>query len=431
MNKKIIETLESRKNDLMAKVTTSEDFAELKSIYSQIDAINKDLTALRSAQAEYEAIRIKNNPTDEELIEESRRTLDNPNAPIVGRSADYIQGKGFIPAENRGAVMYDSEFEKREQAGKELKENRAVKSPLGPFGELRTVTVGSGSSILVPNHYSTTINPAFNSVSSLVDSVTHLSLDGGESFKQAYVTNIGSGSYTAEGANAAEAETSFDYADINRTKITAYSEVTKELQKLPNTAYADTVFQNIRTSMRQVLSKEIMVGQGGQNQIVGIFSSEAKAIDSSTDLNLSGIDDKTLDEILFNYGGNEDVESPAVLVLNKKDLLAFAKVRTSTKQKFYDITLSGNGNTGNINGVPFIINSACKALSLSGTSAAEYCMAYGNLSNYQLVEFSPMTVEKSDDYKFRQGMTAYRGEAFMGGNVVKKNGFLRVKKAAS
>ncbi len=95
----------------------------------------------------------------------------------------------------------------------------------------------------------------------------------------------------------------------------------------------------------------------------------------------------------------------------------------------YDIQLNGNGGT--ISGVPFIINKACKSLTAANTAAGDYCMAYGNLSNYQLVEFSPMEVKSSGDYKFREGMTAYRGVCFFGGNVVKHNGFLRVKKASS
>ena len=279
--------------------------------------------------------------------------------------------------------------EKREKAGKALKENRSVKSPLSIFGELRAVTVtpaqGQSATIVVPSHYSSTINPDFPVVSSLIDSVSHLSLDGGESFRQAYITGIDAGDYTAEGANAAEAETHFAYVDINRTKITAYAELTEELQKLPAAPYADVVFQNIRTSMRKLLTKEILIGAGGTNQIVGIFDDGAVAIDANTDLSLSQITDTTLDEILFHYGGDEEVEDPAVLILNKMDLLAFSKVRTSTKQKFYDIRLNGNG--GNINGVPFIINSACKQLTAaSGTSVGDYCMAYGSLSSYQLVE---------------------------------------------
>jgi len=116
-----------------------------------------------------------------------------------------------------------------------------------------------------------------------------------------------------------------------------------------------------------------------------------------------------------------------VLILNKLDLLAFSKVRTQTKEKFYDI--KSFGNTGTINGIPFIINSACKALSKDATESGEYCMAYGNLKNYKLVEFSPTEVKRSTDYKFKEGMIANRGLVMLGGNVVHKNGFLRVKKA--
>lgn len=350
------------------------------------------------------------------------------------KALDYIPGKGFIPAEDGRNKSLDSALELREKAGNDLKENRSVKSPLSVFGELRAVTItpaqGQSATIVVPNHYGTEINPTFNVVSSLIDGVAHLSVQGGESFRQAYISSIDAGNYTAEGANAANAETHFNYADINKTKVTAYAELTEELFKLPSAIYADTIFQNIRTSMRKLLSKEIMVGAGGTNQLVGIFDDGATAIDANTDISIADITDTTLDQIIYKYGGDEDVEDNAVLILNKTDLLAFAKVRTSTKQKFYDIQLNGNG--GSINGIPFIINSACKAITAtSGTSTGDYCMAYGSLSGYTLVEFSEMDVKRSDDFKFQQGMTAYRGSCFFGGNVTRKNAFLRIKKAAS
>ena len=301
-----------------------------------------------------------------------------------------------------------------------------------PEEETVTPTTGSATSIVVPSTYNPTINPDFPVVSSLIDAVSHLSLPGGKSFEQPYITDIDTGNYTAEGANAAQAETHFDYAVINQTKVTACAEITEELEKLPAAPYADVVFQNIRTSIRKLLTKEILVGAGGNNQLVGIFSSAATAIDSSTDLAISQITDTTLDEILFRYGGDEEVEDPAVLILNKLDLLAFAKVRTGTKQKFYDIQLHGNGGT--ISGVPFIINSACKPLMSTGNNAAaagDYCMAYGSLSSYQLVEFSNLEVKRSDDIKLPQGMTFFRGVAWYGGNVVRKNGFLRICKQSA
>lgn len=419
-----IKSLEDKRAALLAQSEQSEDINEVKSINKQLSIINESLTALRAAQ---EAV------TDTQEADERTAAVNDRNVGVAGRSADFVQGKGFIPADERADKSLYTALELRQKAGDDLKANRSVKSPLSIFGELRAVTVtpasGQSATIVVPNTFSTTINPDFPVVSSLVDSVAHLSLEGGESFRQAYITGIDAGDYTAEGANAAEAETHFAYVDINRTKITAYAELTEELQKLPAAPYADVVFQNIRTSMRKLLAKEILIGAGGTNQIVGIFDDGATPIDANTDLAISQITDTTLDEILFHYGGDEEVEDPAVLILNKMDLLAFSKVRTSTKQKFYDIQLNGNGGT--ISGVPFIINSACKSLMATDTAAGDYCMAYGNLSNYQLVEFSPMKVKRSDDFKFRQGMTAFRGVAFFGGNVIRKNGFLRIKKASA
>ena len=167
-----------------------------------------------------------------------------------------------------------------------------MKSPLSTFGELRTVTVtpasGESATIVVPSNFSANINPDFPSVSSLVDAVSH--------FRQPYLTGFDIGGYTGEGENAHDAETHFAYVDIDKTKITAYAELTEELEKLPAAPYADMVFQNIRNSMRKLLTKEILVGSGSANQLVGIFSSAAAAIDPATDYAISQITDTTLDE---------------------------------------------------------------------------------------------------------------------------------------
>jgi len=66
----------------------------------------------------------------------------------------------------------------------------------------------------------------------------------------------------------------------------------------------------------------------------------------------------------------------------------------------------------------------------ASTQADDYCMAYGPLSNYMLAIFSDLEIKRSEDYKFKQGMIAHRGSVFVGGNVVSKNGFLRIKKAS-
>lgn len=120
-----------------------------------------------------------------------------------------------------------------------------------------------------------------------------------------------------------------------------------------------------------------------------------------------------------------------MLILNKKDLKAFAQLRTTDGRKLHEIKFNADGNSGTIDGIPFIINSACKAISDPATVAGDYCMAYGPLANYMLVIFSDIEILRSTDYKFRQGVVAHRASIFVGGNVVAKNGFLRIKKAST
>lgn len=316
---------------------------------------------------------------------------------------------------NNEPQKQDVELETSEKRGQALMENRAV-------------TVGSGN-VVLPKHSATDIRPTFNEVSTLIDRVSSKTLKGGESYQQPYIKSYGEGDYTTEGNDYNTSETTFGYADITKAKVTAYSEDTEELQKLPAADYDAEVMKGITVATRKKLTREILIGTGATNRLAGIFSAAATAIDAETDLEISAIDASTLDEIIYSYGGDEDVEDAAVLILNKLDLKAFAKLRTSDGKKVYNVV--SQGNSGTIDGVPFIINSACKAVSDAKTTAGQYSMAYGPLSNYQLTIFSDMDVQRSTDFKFKQGMIAHRGSVFAGGNVISKNGFLRVKKAAT
>ncbi|EJS68527.1 hypothetical protein ICW_03084 [Bacillus wiedmannii] len=345
-------------------------------------------------------------------IETRQRLLKE--AEVINNNAD-TETRTVVETFNNEPPQQDLELETSEKRGQALMENRAV-------------TVGSGN-VVLPKHTASDIRPTFNEVSTLIDRVSTKTLKGGESYQQPYLESYGEGDYTTEGNDYANAETKFGYADITKAKITAYSEDTEELQKLPAADYDGEVMQGITVATRKKITREILIGTGATNRLIGIFSTAAKAIDPTTDLEISKIDASTLDDIIYSYGGDEDVEDAAVLILNKKDLKSFAKLRTSDGKKVYNVVSSGN--SGTIDGVPFIINSACKAVSDAATTAGQFNMAYGPLSNYQLTIFSDMDVQRSTDFKFKQGMIAHRGSVFAGGNVISKNGFLRVKKAAT
>ncbi len=414
---KLLKAKEERKAELGKKINETEDIKELRSINAELEVLNDEIAELRGMIGTIEA---KEKEKEEKKNDQEERDEDDKG--VEKRTASPIGPTQILAAYGLATGQASTEEEKRakekeeaEKRGKALKEKRAV-------------TVSS-SDIILPKHQASDIRPTFGEVSSLIDRVTLKPLLGGESFTQPYVKSYGGGDYTGEEQNYTEAEPSFGYAEINKSKVTAYAEDSEEVLRLPAAAYDAEVQKGIRIAVRKKITREILIGQGGTNGLVGIFSQNATAIDPNTDLELATIDNNTLDEIIFSYGGDEEVEDAAVLILNKKDLKAFSRLRTTDGKKFHDIKT--NGNTGTIDGIPFIINGACKALTDDSTQGGEYCMAYGPLSNYMLAIFSDLEIKRSEDYKFKQGMIAHRGSVFVGGNVVSKNGFLRIKKAAA
>ena len=340
-------------------------------------------------------------------LETEERSLNKKAELLAGLNSGEVEGRGIDkPA---GKLPEVSESEKR---GKALKENRSV-------------TIASAG-VLLTKHQATDIRPTFEEVSSLIDRVSTKTLPGGESYEQPYLAGYGTGDYTAEGADYTDAEPTFAKATILKTKITTYAEDSEELVKLPAANYDDEVIKGITIASRKKVTREILVGTGAANHMAGIFSVAATAIDIATDLEITVIDEDTLSEIVYSFGGDEEVEDAGVLILNKLDLKAFVQLRNLQGVKIHTVT--GNGNVGTIDGIPYLINSACKAVTKAATVAGDYCMAYGPLSNYLVTIFSDMDVQRSTDYKFKQGMIAHKGVIFAGGNVVSKNGFLRVKK---
>lgn len=403
MNEKLRKILK-RKKEIRAKLDAQ--------IQGTIELTEEEIKAL---QGELENL----NEEEEAAVEEAEQDEQRKNAEeLTKRSQNGNMQLRRIakPGEEIGNQEEERELtpaEKR-QRGKDLKEQRAI-------------TVGS-SEIIAPRHTAEGLTKTFNEVSTLVDLVKVTPLNGGEAYQRGYVAGYGEGgAQDDETGDYEDVETKFNYADINKQEITAYQEQPKAVKKLADAAYGDEIVKGIGISIKKKLSKAILTGY---KQIVGIFQNPNKfAINKNTDIGISSIDENTLDEIVYTYGGDEDVENDAALILNKKDLKAFKKVRYPDGKKVYEIV--NNGNTGTIDGIPFVINSACKAISDATTNVDDYCMAYGSLSNYELAVFSDLEVEESNDYKFKQGQIAHRGDGFFGGNVVAKNGFVRVKKAAA
>lgn len=401
----MLKELTEKRAKLLAELkgdVTAERFAEIRSEIERLNFAIEEAKKDEHAEEERKAA--------EQKKAEEERAARTPN----GGAVDLFNGKKVNEEENRAKV--NEELEKRAKA---LKNGENIKL------ENRSVAISSTATGTVA---SDEINPAFEQVGTLdkLVNVTDLSGSGAESYKKPFAKAIGEGGITAEGNNYTDAEPTFGYADINKIKITAYAEVTEEVEKLPAADYVKMVEGAVKDALRK---KEIgqIIGGTGSGEFVGILNAGTDIIDANQTKTIATIDENTLDNVIFDYGGDEDVEGDATFILNKLTLKEFAKVKGSDKKRAYDIVVKGN--TGTINGIPFVCTS--KLAAYGAVENGVPYMLYGKLKGYELTRFSDVEVAKSKDFKFKQGMISFKASEFVGGSPAMYNGFLKIIKAAA
>ena len=362
------------------------------------DEISETEKALQEVEDQEQQEEERQKKEQEQQEERSKKVTKEKRMKVLGT---YDMG-GNPEVEKR-----EKEYkEKMEERGKALKEKRAV-------------TVSS-SSLLTPKHTGTQLNDTFTPVSTLADKVATEPMQGGESYEEAYVKTYGTGGITEEGKAYSEAEPTFGYATMNKVKITAYAELSEETKKLPNIDYAGKVEDASKIAVKKKLVQQIIAGTGTK-QLTGIFSTP-EAIDSAKDIEIEEIGVDTLNSIVFSYGGDEDVEMNAGLILNKKTLKKFSEVRKANGDLAYKIDVKNK----TIDTIPYEIVSNIKDFDTA--TNGEFVMGYGDLNSYKVPVFSDLEIKEDESYKFKEGMICIRASVFVGGNVVKQDGFLRVKK---
>lgn len=390
--KKLIQRKKDEMTKLQERSNKSEDINEVRSIGESLQGLRDEITEAESELAKLEQDGNAQRSKQETKTAETRST-------ILGT---YVQGGDDT---TKRTQVNDQEIEARATA---LLEKRAV-------------TISTGKCLL-PKHTGTQINDTFTPVSTLVDLVEYEMLEGGESYSEPFVKSYGTGGITEDGAEYTTAEPVFDYADMNKVKITAYAEVHEEVKRLPHADYVSKVEQACLIALRKKVSEQIINGTGSK-QLMGIFGTPV-AINTANDIDLTAIDNKTLNKMVFAYGGEENVESVATAILNKNTVKALSEVDKEDGSLFYNIDI--NGKT--INTVPYSINSNVKAFDKA--TAGQFVGAYGDPKNYKVVQFSAIEMKESEDYKFKEGIICYKVSGYFGGNVVKADGFLRAKKGA-
>lgn len=400
----------------------------------RLKEVNDELRNLRSSietakDEDLDSIETKINSLSAEKrnLEKRVKMLEeaNDNASVEPEE----RGSNPEGASTRSMYTLGSSGETAEERAS--KERMQKRTKMGEAWKVNNRTVVLDNTVVVPKKQSSTLQGMpYNEISGILDAVNYLDVVNGETYEEPYVVSTGIGDYTSQpssegiGGEYHEVGIAWKSALINKTKITAYSEITKELEKTPIANYADAVERNISVALKKKLAKEMVDGDGTTGHFVGIMS---EAADASTvsDFDLGVIGENTLDELILNYGGEEDIESTMSLLLNKLTLLAFSRVRGTDKRKVYNINYENN----TIDGIKFFSSSHVKAF--DSAESGDPVIAYGDFNKYRVAVFSNIETARSTEYKFRQGITAFRGDVFMGGNIIGYKAFTRVYKAAT
>ena len=375
---------------------------EIKGIQAEIEEI-KNTESVEEQPAEVEEKADEEELSQEEIDEENKELKEEEERKTMNKNE--VRKVAIETAEERAA-----QIKAREERADLLKEGRSV-------------TVAS-SNILLPEHQADKLATyPFQTVTSFMDMVHVINLDGGETYEKAFVKDYGTAGLTNEGEDYTTAEPTFGYATMSKAKITAYAELSEEVLKLPKLDYEAEVVKGVEVALKKKMAQQAIAGAGTTNTFKGIIADGVEALEAKDVVEVSAITDTTLDEILYSFGGDEEVMGTGVLILNKLDLKAFATLRNTDGTKTYNVDYKAQ----TIDGIPYVINSNLTAL--NSAEAGKTCMLFGTPKGYDVTIFSPVDIQKSTDYKFKQGIVCYKGSVFASGNVGSYRAFVKVNKA--
>lgn len=399
----------ARRADLIAKAdekAAAGDVAGLKDYNAQIAELNPEIEA-------YKAL----------MDEESRfaQAAPAPNREAEDRARDRMET--FL---NKGSISFSVKDVLRDVFG--------IRNTDGDGTTLATGT------LVKPTEVDPSIIDAVGPLSSILEQVTVEDLTGMTSLIEPILV---SDMAAKSGAVATLAGTARDASDptfasvaIKPYEVNVTSLVDRNISRLTPVQY-EAKIRSI--AMRAMRRKAISLIYNGDGQVTPDLYGIKTAVNTAGSpmvkaVNITAIAAGFLDDLVFAYGGDEELAGGARLFLNKKDLQAIGALRNQDDKRIYEIIPDpANPNTGRITEggliVPYTIASDLDDLSTADTN--DLTMLYGNPRNYKLGLFGPYTIRIDESVKALERMNAILGDMFLGGNVIVPDGFVIAKKAAA
>ena len=302
----------------------------------------------------------------------------------------------------------------------------------------KSVTLATGT-LAQPTGAGSNIRDALGyGVGAIIDQVYVQDLTGMSAYLEPYVISEpdakGAKVSTAAGtARTASSDPTFGVARIAPYELTTTSYVDRNIARLTPANYYAKVFNMAMKAMRRDTVKMIFNGDGqATNDMFGIKTAKNMAGSNIfATLNADAVGPDLLTDLMFAYGGDEELGGNCCLYLNKKDLQALGKIRgTNEKRRLFDIVPdAANPNIGTIREggtiVPYSISKQLTALcEASKGDAAIPTMVYGDPMNYELGLFGNYTVRVDESVKAVERMLTVLGDAMVGGNLIVDKGFV-------
>ena len=385
-------------------------------------ALAADRTAaLNAAEAAMEA----NNSAEFDAQMERVQTINGEIAKVQNLIAEQERSITAAPC---AAEVRDMMAER----GNDLINRRSVVlSSAEVLRELRN-SVTIGGTLVQPTGADSQIHGDGGAVSSILDMVQVQDLSGMAGYEVPYLIAEQAGQVGDIAAKSGQARTAsdptFGVSVIKPLEITTTTFVDRNLAKISPANYYAKVREMALRALRRKAAALIVNGDSFDSHVMfGIKAAVNKAgsaiVVSDT---YASIDVNTLDELYFAYGATSELGGQAVLQLTKADLKAIGELRgTNEKQRLFQITPAGNGNTGMITDggmqIPYVL--------VPDLSSGD--LIYGNPLNYLLGLFGDYEIRVDESVKAVERLHAVLGDVAIGGNVVEDKGFVVYTKSVS
>lgn len=329
---------------------------------------------------------------------------------------------------NLHAPKYGSDRKDLEEMGKAMKAGERVRIDVVDVAASLRRNEGIGLSTMVtPGGAGTEIYDGFaGQVSGLINQVNTVDLNGLNSWEEPYVVSdpeaTGGDPFELAGTLRATTDPVFAMAGMTAYEANVTSFVPKAAANLSPARYAAKVQEMALRGLQRKAVALMINGDGAASpKMHGILN--AKNTDGANIFaNVEGvtaIDEDTLGQLVFGYGGDEMTGGFARLLLTKGNLEAFGKLKgANEKTPLYEISFDpgSGGNTGTIKRggliVPYTI---CSAI-------GNKKLAYGDPFNYMLTLFGDYVVGTDASYMAAKRLITVLGDVLLSGNLTVDKG---------